>query len=76
MITALGVLAEFVFGDNAALLDVAGKRRIRHDNIEVEAAVIVFDGAELAQFFPAFVVNIFPGVVVDNFVPASVVQGV
>lgn len=56
------------------VLEVACKRRIRHEHVELKSTVIIFCSLEFTKFFPAFVVGIAPILLLCRFVPLFPVE--
>ena len=68
---------DFILVEDAAFLDVAGKRRVGHQNVKVEPPVLLRFGAQGFQSFKAAVISTDPAPVVgDAVVPAVIVQGI
>ena len=76
MVLAIRLFAQLVFGQNAGFFDVARKRRVGHEYVKLEVAVLVFGGAQFSEFFPAVAVHVQPVLGLGFFVPAVVVQRV
>lgn len=72
-----GIFAQLITGNNGVFFYISGKRRIRHDQVKLEQAVIIAPSRlELLQFFETFVIGVVPIFLLCDFIPAGIIQRV